>query len=96
MASSSNSRWQNCKECPNRSTNNGYITERAKRPVSDGVSLWHLCNYRKAELLRISSGKFGCYSYQYIYIKVPKAKCSSQRKLENVGELCGELGEHNS
>ncbi len=38
MASSSNSRWQNDKQCPNRSSNNGDMTERAKRPVSVGVS----------------------------------------------------------
>ena len=32
MASLSNSMWQNRKECPNRSTNNGDMTEKAKRP----------------------------------------------------------------
>ena len=32
------SRWQNRKERPNRSTDNGDMYERAKRPVSDGVS----------------------------------------------------------
>ena len=31
MDSSSNSRWQNRKERPNRSTNNGYMAERAER-----------------------------------------------------------------
>ncbi len=31
---SSNSRWQTRKERPNRSTNNGDMTERAKRPES--------------------------------------------------------------
>ena len=29
------------------------MAERDKRPVSDGVSLRHLCNYREAELLTI-------------------------------------------
>ena len=35
MASSSNSRWQNCKERPN----NGDMVERAKRPVNEFVNL---------------------------------------------------------
>ncbi len=37
MASTSNSRWQTCKERPNEPTNNGDMAERAKRPVNDGV-----------------------------------------------------------
>ena len=45
--------WQNHKERPNRTTNNEVIAERAKRPVSDGVSLWHLYNQKVAELLKI-------------------------------------------
>ncbi len=45
MASSSNSRWQHRKDCPNRSKNNGDMAEIAKRPASDGESLCHLCNY---------------------------------------------------
>ena len=36
MNSLSNSRWQNCKERPNQSTNKGDMAEIAKRPVSDG------------------------------------------------------------
>ena len=32
-----NSWWLNCKERPHRYTNNGCMTEIAKRPVSDGV-----------------------------------------------------------
>ena len=32
-----NFRWQNRKEPPNRSTNNGDMAETAKRPVSDRV-----------------------------------------------------------
>ncbi len=39
MASSSNSRWQNRKERPNRSTNNGDMAEGNKCPVNEGVSL---------------------------------------------------------
>ncbi len=35
MASSSNYRYQNCKELPNQSTNNGYMAETAKRFGSD-------------------------------------------------------------
>ncbi len=31
MASSSNSRWHNCKECPHQSTNNGNMVDKAKR-----------------------------------------------------------------
>ncbi len=39
MASVSNSRWQNCKERPNRPANNGDIVEIAKRyVVCKGVS----------------------------------------------------------
>ncbi len=33
MASLSNSRWQNRKERPNRSTNNEYMIQRPKRSV---------------------------------------------------------------
>ncbi len=51
MAYSSNSRWQNRIERPNQTTNNGDITGIAKHPVSDGHSLWHLFNYREAEVL---------------------------------------------
>ena len=40
IASSSNSRWQNRKERPYQSTNNGEMVKRAKRPVSDGVTDW--------------------------------------------------------
>ena len=39
MASLPNSRWQNRKERKNQSTNNGDMTEIAKRPVSEGVSV---------------------------------------------------------
>ncbi len=35
MASSSNARWQNGKERPNQFTNNGNVTELAKRPVGE-------------------------------------------------------------
>ena len=35
----SNSRWQNRRERPNRSTNNGKIAYKAKSPVSEGVNL---------------------------------------------------------
>ena len=39
MASLSNSYViQNCKEYPNRSTNNGDMAEKAKRPVSESVT----------------------------------------------------------
>ncbi len=38
MASLSNTVWNNCKERPNRSTNNGDIDDIAKRPVSGGVA----------------------------------------------------------
>ena len=38
MSFSSNSRWQNSKERPNRTTNNGDMAETAKRPMSEGVS----------------------------------------------------------
>ena len=38
MAALSNSRWQNNKECPNQSTNNGDKTERAKCPMSDSAT----------------------------------------------------------
>ncbi len=31
--------WQNYKERPKQFTNNGYMAETAKRPLSDGVSL---------------------------------------------------------
>ncbi len=37
MASLSNSRWKTRKERPNRSTDNGYMTEKAKRLVSECV-----------------------------------------------------------
>ena len=37
MASLSNSRWQNCKGSSNRSTNNGDIAEKAKRPLSEYI-----------------------------------------------------------
>ena len=37
-ASLTDSRWQNHKERPNRSTNNGDIDEKAKRPVSESVT----------------------------------------------------------
>ncbi len=37
MDSLSNCRWQNCKECPNRFTNHGDMTEIAKSPVGYGV-----------------------------------------------------------
>ncbi len=47
MATLSDSRWQNRKEGPNRSKNNGYIVEKVKRPLgSESV------NYGDAELLR--------------------------------------------
>ena len=36
------SSWQNRKERPNQSTNNGYMAERAKCPVRNGVSLGHV------------------------------------------------------
>ena len=36
----SNSRWQNRKERPNRSTNSGHMVEIAKRPVGDGMREW--------------------------------------------------------
>ena len=39
MAFSSNARLQNLKELANRSTNMEDMAERAKHPVSDGVSL---------------------------------------------------------
>ena len=38
MASLSNYRWQNRKEYPNRSTNNGDMDEKAKRLVSELVT----------------------------------------------------------
>ncbi len=38
-ASSSNSRCHNLKESPNPSTKNGDMAKRAKRPLSEGVSL---------------------------------------------------------
>ncbi len=44
MASLSNSRWQNHKEHPNRSINNGYIIERAKFDV---VGEGGMSNYKK-------------------------------------------------
>ena len=57
MASLSNSRWQNYVERQNKSTNNGDLDNKAKCPMSEwmseGVSLWHLSNYREAELLKI-------------------------------------------
>ena len=37
MAFLSNSRWQNRKERPNRSTNNGDMDEKAKRLVKESV-----------------------------------------------------------
>ncbi len=53
MASLSNSRWQNCKERPKRPIiNNGVMAERAKRTVSEGVSMCHLSYYREAQLLK--------------------------------------------
>ena len=42
MASLSNSRWQNRRERPNRTTNNGDMAKPAKRPVSNEASLLHL------------------------------------------------------
>ncbi len=39
MASLSNSSWQNHKERPNRSTNNGDMDKKAKRHVDEGLSL---------------------------------------------------------
>ncbi len=53
----SNSRWQNRKERPNRSTNNRDMTKIAKHPVRDGVSLWHK---REAEVLKIGSKFVEC------------------------------------
>ena len=41
-ASISNSRWQNRKERPKRSTNNGYRAEKAKRPIWHWVCDIHL------------------------------------------------------
>ncbi len=38
MASLSYANWQNRKECPNRSNNNGDMAELAKCYVSDGVT----------------------------------------------------------
>ena len=54
MASMSNSWWQNCKECPNRCTNNGDMVDKAKRDVLSewGSELWQLPNYREAKLLK--------------------------------------------
>ncbi len=34
---SSNSRWQNREERPNRTTNTGNIAKTTKRPASDGI-----------------------------------------------------------
>ena len=53
MASFSHYRWQNR---PYRSTNIGdIIVKKAKRLwVGEGESLWHLSNYREAELLKNS------------------------------------------
>ncbi len=44
-----NSKKQNCKENPNRFTNNGNIAEKAKHPVSESL----ISNYREDELLII-------------------------------------------
>ena len=52
IASLSNSRKQNRKERPNRSTNNGDMDEKAKRLW---VSVWHLSYYGEAELLKLIS-----------------------------------------
>ncbi len=59
-----NSRWQNFKERPNWYTNNGYIADKAKRQVSEWVSLWHLSNYRVAQLLISSEAKKLPYKYK--------------------------------
>ncbi len=57
-----NSRWQNRQERPNLSTNNGDIVKKAKRPwVCEGESLWHLSNYREAELV------LNMKKYKYTY-----------------------------
>ncbi len=50
MAFLANFRWQDCKEPPNRSANNGDTMEKAKRDV---VSLGYLSHYRETELLKI-------------------------------------------
>ncbi len=55
MSYVSNSRWLNCKESPNRSTNNGDKVEKSKRDdLSRYVSEYHIYNYRAAELLKIN------------------------------------------
>ncbi len=41
MASLSNSRWQNCKERPKRSTNNEDMVETAENPVRE----WALTSF---------------------------------------------------
>ena len=51
MASLSNFRSQNPKERRNQSTKNGDIDEKAKRLW---MGLWHLSNYREAELVKIA------------------------------------------
>ena len=49
------SRCQNRKKkLPNRSTNNRDKAETAKR---EGVSLWHLCDYREAVLIKLHTIK---------------------------------------
>ncbi len=50
MASLSNSRWQNRKENPSRSTNKRYMAERAIRYVVRGVVSYTLV--REDELLK--------------------------------------------
>ena len=55
ITSLSDSRCQNLKERPNRSTNNGDLVDEAKRYLSEEVSLGHLSSYRKAELLKMET-----------------------------------------
>ena len=56
MASLSNSRWQNRKDRANPSTNKEDMVDKAKRDgVSQGLSLWHLFNYKEAELLKMQA-----------------------------------------
>ena len=49
-----NSRWQNHTDRLTRSTNNGDMVNKAKRDVSEGVSLWHLYDHKQADPQKIA------------------------------------------
>ncbi len=87
-----NSRWQNRKERPNRSKVGGDMVDKAERYVSEGVSLWHISDYREAEPLMyyesfVSKGKIVMKGGSFVYFYIKKGFSISRDCMFLTGSL---------